>query len=141
MPEVTLLKVTHLEDLQHLKFSQLQGKFFRFMLPTFFDPKHTPHHKYSATRTWQDKQRITKFSKTGILGLLAMDDALDRQRKKQRRGAQKGFHSRGLTLKPLPRIGKGTARSLVAYHELNQKVEMALRHLGERTAASLFQDA
>lgn len=141
LPEVALLNLMHLEDLQHLKFSQLQGKFFRFMLPTFFDPKHTPNQKHAAIRTWQDKERITKFSKTGILGLLAMDDALDRQKKKLRRGAQKDIQQRGLTLKPLPRIGKGTARSLVTYHELNQKVEMALRHLGERTAACFFQGA
>ena len=140
-PEVASLNIIHFEDLQHLKFSQLQGKFFRFMLPTFFDPKHIPHSKYATIRTWQDKQRITKFSKTGIIGLLAMDDALDRQRKKQRRSAQKDIHSRGLTLKPLPRIGKGTASSLVAYHELNQKIEMALRHLGERVAASFLKDA
>lgn len=141
LPEVALLNLMHLEDLQHLKFSQLQGKFFRFMLPTFFDPKHIPHQKYAAIRTWQDKQRITKFSKTGIIGLLAMDDALDRQKKKLRRSTQKDMHSRGLSLKPLPRTGNGAARALVAYHELNQKIEMALRHLGERTAASFFKDA
>ncbi|MBK3745253.1 hypothetical protein G3A39_39405 [Paraburkholderia aspalathi] len=138
MPEVVLLDVIHLEDLQHLKFSQLQGKFFRFMLPTFFDQANIPPNTYTAIRTWQDEQRITKFSKTGILGLLAMDDALDRQKKKQRRSAQKDIQHLGLKLKPLPRTGNGSARSLVTYHELNQKVEMALRHLGKRVAASFL---
>ena len=131
--ELAAMNLNHLADLRTFSFSRLQAKAFIFVLPTFGTREVGLLASISA---WKDRRRTEKFSKAGVVGLKTMDDALDRQRETIRSGARSDFRQRGLTMKPLPRFGKGASGTSVAYQEMNERVGVALRHLGERVAAS-----
>ncbi|WP_433760917.1 hypothetical protein [Brucella anthropi] len=133
-PEVASLGVDYLDDLKGLNFNELQGRYFRFVLPTFSMQTSQPGVR-SAIKTWEDRQRMTKFMKTGVIGLKAMDDALAERQKKLRRDVQADLHERGLSLPKVPRIATGASGSFVAYADLNERVLTSLRNLGKRVAA------
>lgn len=134
---VAELGVDYLTDLRGLRFAKLQSKFFGFVLPTFPDASRLPHGAVRAVRGLREKQREQKFLNTGVIGLAAMDGALARRLKTSRQEIKADIWSKGLTLKPIPRVGRGSSGSLLAYEELNECVGVALRHLGERVTASL----
>lgn len=135
--ELRELGVTHIEDFRELSFSGLQGRYFRFVLPTFRKAASKAPSARLAFQLRRDQERWLKFRNAGAIGLRAMDDALERQVKTLRRAIQKDVQARGLKLKPLERVGGGKFGSFVSYDTLNRRVETALRHLGERVAASL----
>lgn len=134
-PEVEALGITYVDDLQRLCFSRLQKKFFTFMLPTF---QGVRRGRESAIQSWKDRQRGEKFLKAGVLGLKAMDDEQERQMKKMRRRSQRRLSQLGLKLKPQPRVGDGRSGTFLAYKEMNERIGVALRHLGERVAGDFF---
>lgn len=138
--EVDALGVKFLSDLKKLNFTRLQGRYFRFFLPTFSKQAEL-HPGMRATMTaWVDRQRAVKFSKTGSLGLKAMDDAGADQRTELRKLALSDMHQRGLQLPDVPRTGVGAAGSFVAYDALSKRVLVALRNLGKRVAADFGSD-
>lgn len=132
---VLALGVDTLPDLSGLRFATLQGALFRFVKPTFADSAKWPASSVSAARSWLERNRMQKFISTGAVGLQAMDETSDRQRRTIRASALADFRRRGLTFKPKPRVGIGTAGTFVAYDELNTRVATALRKLGERARA------
>ncbi len=134
-PAALAIGIDTLADLPGLRFPTLQGGFFRFALPTFADTAKWPATKFSAVRAWLERNRIQKFLVTGVIGLQAMDEALERQHKSLRMSARADFRQRGLFFKPLPRVGAGPSRSFVAYDELNTRVATALTKLGDRVHA------
>lgn len=136
--ELTMLGIAHVGDLKSLSFSQLQGKFFKFMLPTFAKTADKMPSRSVAMQTWRDRQRLAKFLNTGVFGLKAMDEAAARQSKAIRRDERKSWRAHGLMLKPMKRVGTGRFGTLVSYDALNERVETALRHLGERVRAGDF---
>ncbi|OWV91020.1 hypothetical protein [Rhizobium sp. R693] len=134
-PELVALGVHSLGDLERLNFSRLQGRYFRFMLPTFEDATRMGPGRRAAIAMWQDRQRTAKFSNAGVIGLKTMDDMLARRFREVRKKARLDLKARGLNLRPIPRVAGGQWGTLVAYDELNDRVTVALRHLGERAAA------
>lgn len=136
--ELVALGVHSLGDLERLNFSRLQGRYFRFMLPTFEDATRLGPGRRAAIATWQDRQRTAKFSNGGVIGLKAMDDMLARRIREVRKKARLDLKSRGVHLLPIPRSADGQWGTLVAYDELNDRVTFALRHLGERAAAGFL---
>lgn len=140
-PEVVALGINFLNDLQNLNFTRLQGRYFRFFLPTFSSHTASGPGRRSALVLWQDRQRVLKFCKTGGMGLKAMDKALLEQRRKTKREALQGLHRRGLRLPRDGRTGIGPAGSFVAYDELNERALAALRNLGKRVVAGFGSTA
>ncbi len=136
-PEVEALGMTFLSDLADLNFTRLQGRYFRFFLPTFSQSTDSGY----ALALWRDRQRAVKFGKTGSLGLRAMDEALAEQRTEIKRQALPDLHRRGLRLPRNDRTGIGSAGSFVAYEELNERVLTALRNLGRRVVADFGSKA
>lgn len=134
-PEVESLGITALSDLKHLNFTRLQGRYFRFFLPTFTGDAALDPGRKSALQLWQDRQRAIKFVKTGGLSLKAMDKALAEQHTQIKRNALQDLHRHGLRLPGGNRTGRGLAGSFVAYEELNERTRTALRNLGRRIVA------
>jgi hypothetical protein len=140
-PEVDALGVAFLSDLKKLNFTRLQGRYFRFFLPTFSRQADLHPGVRSAITVWRDRQRTMKFSKTGNVGLKAMDDALAEQRAAFRRQVLLELHKRGLRLPDVDRTGIGAAGSFAAYDEMNDCVRVSLRNLGKRVVAGFGADA
>jgi hypothetical protein len=131
------LGVNNLSDMKDLSLPRLQSRFFSFVLPTFIDARQMRSDFPAAAIAWKERQREQKFLNTGAIGLAAMDAALARQVKKVRLDARGDLRHRRVAMFPLARPGTGRSGSFVAYEEMNERVGVALRHLGERVAASL----
>lgn len=131
-PEVTALGIDYLDDLKELRFSTLQGRFFKFMLPTFPDEQQTGSTRRTAIEAWKSRQRMEKFRKTGVIGLEAMDGVLGQQMKRLRKRSVHHLAQKGLALKPLARRGVGVTGHLMAYEEINERISIALKNLGRR---------
>ncbi|MVA72226.1 hypothetical protein GOZ81_14230 [Agrobacterium vitis] len=140
-PEVQALGIDLFSDLKDLNFTRLQGRYFRFFLPTFSGQAVYGPGTKTAIIVWQDQQRALKFAKSGGLGLKAMDSTLAEQRFKMKRQALKDMHSRGLRLPRDSRIGGGLVGSFISYEELNERVRTALRNLGRRVVDGFELDA
>jgi len=134
--EITALGVDDLNDLAQFPFSRLQNRAFTFMLPTFHDPARLRACWRTAIKVSRDRERMQKFLNAGVIGLMAMDGALGRQRDRLRRASKQDLTCRGLKLRSLPRVGKGSSGTFVAYQVMNERTGVALRHLGERVAAA-----
>lgn len=133
-PEMEALGVTYLDDLKTLNFTELQGRYFRFFLPTFSQRAELLSGARSAMEVWRDRQRSIKFTKTGVIGLKTMDDGLAEQKKGTQRAALPDLHRRGLRVPRIERVSIGEAGSFVAYEEMNKRVLTTLRNLGKRVA-------
>lgn len=131
------LGVEYLTDLPRLRFAQLQSKFFSFVLPTFADTNYSHDGAPRAVRFMHERKREQKFLATGVIGLAAMDGAWARRVKAIRKDAKVYLRRSGRAVKPIRRVGRGSTGDYLAYEELNERVGVALRHLGERVAASL----
>lgn len=134
-PEIAELGVTFLDDLKELNFTRMQGRFFRFFLPTFDRGEASGFRSRGARTEWLEMQRIIKFTKTGSIGLKAMDDILREDRKELRRRVSGDLKARGLKPRSPSRRGVGPYGTFVAYKEMNDRLRMALRKLGDRVAA------
>jgi hypothetical protein len=126
--ELKGLGVTTLAELSELNFAKLQGSFFKFMLPTFMSP--TPAMN-PADRHWE-RQRVTRFLNTGVVGLRTMDDRRELERQKHRKPLTARLLAKGKPMPPGDRRGRGRNGTMIAYEDLNDRVAMALRKLHER---------
>lgn len=131
------LGVEYLTDLPRLRFAQLQSRFFSFVLPTFEDASHFHAGAVKAAKSMHEKKREQKFLGTGVIGLLAIDGAWARRLEVIRKDAKIRLRSSGRAVKPIKRVGRGSSGNYLAYEELNDRVGVALRHLGQRVAAGL----
>lgn len=129
--------VDYLTDLPRLPFAQLQSRFFSFVLPTFADASHFHVGAVKAAKFMHERKREQKFLGTGVIGLAAMDGAWARRLKAIRKDATVRLRSNGRAVKPIKRVGRGSSGHYLAYQELNDRVGVALRHLGQRVAAAL----
>lgn len=134
---IARLGVEHLTDLARLQFAQLQSKFFSFVLPTFADASRFHVGAVRAAKLMHERKREQKFLVTGVIGLAAMDGAWAHRVKAIREDAKVHLRRSGRAVKPTRRVGRGSSGDYLAYEELNERVGVALRHLGERVAASL----
>lgn len=128
--EIRRLGITSLDDLRRFRFTNLQKEFFAFYLPTFAATDAVPVLNDRAVKEMRSQERVRKFLKAGVVGLQAMDHAWETRRASNRADIAKVLRSRG---QPVARFkaGKGKHGTLLAYRELNKRVETALRHLAE----------
>lgn len=131
--ELRQLGVTGLQDLFALNIAGLQGRFFKFMLPTFIPQRSSMH---PADRHWE-QERLARFLNVGVVGLRAMDDQRTRERTKHRKSLAGQLRTKGRPMPAKDRIGLGLSGTLVSYRQLNDRVSMALRKLGEREALGM----
>jgi hypothetical protein len=134
---IAALGVEYLTDLPRLRFARLQSKFFSFVLPTFANASHFHAGAVKAAKFMHERKREQKFLGTGVIGLAAMDGAWARRLESIRKDAKVRLRSSGRAVKPIKRVGRGSSGHYLAYQELNDRVGVALRHLGHRVAAAL----
>ncbi len=127
--ELRLLGVSTLADLRTFTFSRLQGMYFKLKLPTFADSSGKGS---TAVRRHLEDDRRRKFLSSGVIGLLQMDAANIRIRKKRRPDLLRFLRLRGIAAPRAGLIGVGKHGSFAAYDDLCGRVEMALTKLGER---------
>ena len=130
-PEIERIGVNSLNDLRTLSFTKLQGLYFQFALPTFVN-EPLKGSKKEVLAAASNPERASKFSKTGVMGLKAMDSVRSKAKLVVRRKALSDIHARGLRLSALNRNAKGVSATFVAFEELNKRVRIALRNLGKR---------
>lgn len=130
--ESSKLGLNRLTDLSSFKFTRLQGEFFKFMLPTFPESQPLPHSRAKAMQSWQERQRESKFLTSGVIGLSLMDRALERRATEVRKNARSMLRKKNGRLKPWKHRSSGMHGTLIAYEELNKRVETALRALTTR---------
>jgi len=140
-PEVEALGITYLNDLKALSFTQLQGRYFQFALPTFASQVSRKTGIGMTIAAARNPERAAKFFKTGVMGLKAMDEVSAERWLRMRRTILPDMHERGLLLSPIERTAKGVAGTFVAYDELNKRVRIALRNLGRRVGADFLSGA
>lgn len=131
--ELQALGLAAIDDLRRFRFARLQAAYFNFMLPTFRGSASTLHERCEA---WRDTMRAEKFMKTGILGLMAMDEALADQYADIRKASMGDMRRRGLAVPRKKRVAGGRARTMVAHKSMNRLVSHALENLGRRVAVS-----
>lgn len=131
--ELRKRNIVTLEDLKRFKFTTLQKSCFRFMLPTLADTSTMEAGRRKIVKETREGERRRRFMAAGVVGLAAMDDAWNSERQKQRPAMCAAFREWG---KPLERkrVGIGPTQTLVAYKELNKRMEWALRKLTERVS-------
>ncbi len=132
-PETENIGIGSLSDLRTFSFTKLQGKYFQFALPTFVaEPVRAS--KRQALAAASNPERAAKFSKTGVIGLKAMDTTRDDARRNLRSRVMRHIHARGLRMSVLNRNAKGATSTFVAFEDLNQRARVALRNLGKRVS-------
>lgn len=120
-----------LQDLEIFRFTTLQGKFFKFMLPTFrVEPEWDNRHP--NLNVWLDRMKVARFLKTGILGLEWSDLAREHFRKPHLAQMKKSLRHLPANLPVRKRRAAPTTKTYIAYDEVATKIQTALRHLGER---------
>lgn len=125
--ELEALGIRCVDDLTRFSFARLQGRYFRFMLPTFARPTGT----LAAVAAHFERQRFQRFQNAGVGGLLLMDEATSQFHARHRKSVLKDLRSRAL--KSLrSRVGRGIDQRYEAYAELNDRVSNALEKLGMR---------
>lgn len=140
-PEVAAMGITYLDDLRTLNFTRLQGRYFQFVLPTFVSQANRKTGVGKVIATASNPERSSKFTRTGVIGLKAMDEVRAEEWLKMKRTILPDIHERGLRLSPDNRIAKGAAGTFVAYDDLNERVRIALRNLGQRVGADFLAGA
>jgi len=128
--------VRRMDDLATFNFCSLASEHFRFVAPTFVDPDAVAGCRRKVLLGGWERERITKFLNTGVIGLEAMDRQWEILRAKNRPAIVKEMGKRGLRLER-KRAGTGKTRTFVAFAELNKRIEVAFRKLTERTVAQL----
>ena len=119
--------IRSIDDLLRHDWLTMQGDYFGFYLPTF----NARETSSIADRYWEP-HRLTRFLNAGLVGLDAMDRQQARDRKSIRADVRKHFLGTSKRLPPLPRNGRGSAGTTIAYAELNERIRTALGNMQER---------
>lgn len=123
--EIDSLGIRFVSDLLRFDFATLKTRCFSFKLPTFSDGLQ-PTGSSIVGQEVEDR-RIAKFLKTGIIGLSLMDAARARFRDKNRKDFVGFFKKR--RLRTPRKMQPGQLGPMLAYSEVDRRVEMALRKL------------
>jgi hypothetical protein len=127
-------------DLVGFKFVHLQGRYFRFMLPTFQgEAILTSLGMREAIHRWREQERLSIFLRAGIIGLEAKRrarEALSRKHRPEITALNKARGTRA-SRSPSLRRGKGVQADYVAYEALNCLVRRAFEHLAKREVTAL----
>lgn len=137
--ELMDIAALELAGLGCVSFTELQGRFFTFRLPTFQDSAGPPTVGTLSARVIEAKRRRV-FKEVGVLGLEAYDasrmawlkphrDALRDERRQQGRALERR------------RVGTGPTGTTIAWAELNRTMQTALRHLQERVRKDIEEAA
>lgn len=132
--ELKRLGVTSMDALMRFNFAQLQGTYFKFMLPTFIANGVTMG---PADQHWE-QARMQRFLNAGVVGLRGMDERRRMQRDGHRKVLTSSLRAKGKNGPQRNRVGLGAAGTLVAYELLNRRVAMALEKLTERERKMLL---
>ncbi|MCD2179588.1 hypothetical protein [Rhizobium sp. C1] len=133
--ELKRVGLRHFNDLATFNIAELQGRYFRFYLPTFkTDPRQEPHLG-TGREAWRDRQRWNAFKTAGNIAVNAMDQATTRHRQHLRKSERTTMQRMKLRLKKTRRIALGKDGTFVAYDDLNRRVLGALRNLRIRVVA------
>jgi len=123
------LALTDVASLKDITFTRLQKRFFQFKLPTFSlrEPIRKgvdfAHNHFAA-------MRAQTYLNAGVVGLMAMDAARDRQRRKIRPRVKTLYGEMGLPKHVL--LQERQAPALVSYEALNRKFALAFQQLSKR---------
>ncbi|MBZ9857068.1 hypothetical protein LB566_25070 [Mesorhizobium sp. CA13] len=114
-------------DLAAYRFQRLQGRYFKFAVPTFPQLATEPAEKRRPLLEFSWKRRLQRFLNAGVVGLEAWDEAWRRKKKQTRKEALGTNLPLGLTS-----VMTGSSSTLKDYNELTRKVIQALRHIDDR---------
>jgi hypothetical protein len=130
--ELAKLGLTDIASLRHLKLTELQGPYFQFRLPTFKKPQAVRHVSDLIQNT-KEAWRAQTYLRSGVLGLVSMDQATQLRRKKMTPKLIRTVFSNTST-KVVTKAGRLSTNTFVAYEALNRKVALAFRDLAAREA-------
>lgn len=116
-------------DLRSFSFARFQGRYFRFMLPTFETSFTEP-----LVAPLLEENCKKRFHNGGVVGLVILDHSMDALRKFHRPTIAGHLQDWGRRAVARPRAGSGISGALVGYRELNDVVSHALESLGRREA-------
>ncbi|MBZ9952865.1 MULTISPECIES: hypothetical protein [unclassified Mesorhizobium] len=125
--ELDEMGIRTIEDLADFKFQRFQGRYFKFVLPTFPDLAYKPEEKRGLLLEQLRETRLRRFLNAGVIGLEAWDEAWRRKKKQTRKKTLKGDLPLALTS-----ITAGSSSSLTDYNDLTRRVIQALRHIDDR---------
>lgn len=125
--EVRAIGISTVDDLSHVSFTKLQGRYFRFMLPSF----SRPMGRLAAVTRHFEGLRYKRFANAGVAGLVLMDAAYADNARRNEGWLHRDLRSRQMAI-VRTRAGKGVDQRYSAYKELNDRVSGALEKLGDR---------
>lgn len=127
-PDLYDLGVLEVSDLRTFRFTRLQGKIFKFMLPAVVaNERHAPDLR-SVVLNYQRQSDLQIFSLSGTVGLMARTEA-----RKAIAAAAPVLPKTGCrSTSRQRRMKPESVTPFVAFREMNRKVSDALRHLDER---------
>lgn len=125
--ELRELGIQTIADLAVQKFQRFQGRYFKFVVPTFPELASEPEENRSPLLKLLRKQRLQRFLNAGVVGLEAWDEAWGRKKKQTRKETLKS----GRPLDPTS-IMSGSSSTLKRYEELTRRAIQALRHIDDR---------
>ena len=114
------------------KFSSLQQRYFRFILPTVSAAYLGAPHASNAFASSRERARVNKFLRAGTIGLRAMEEARRIQRSEWQPVLRQWARTHKQNLLAQNRVGTGSTGSYLSYAPLMKRVETALRHVEER---------
>ncbi|WP_455269293.1 hypothetical protein [Rhizobium herbae] len=124
------LNLLTLKDLSTFNFSNwVASRYFRFMLPTFIDPRMLKPGIRRALLARTENLRCSKFMKSGVIGLQVLDEARNQFGSQWRPALTRHLIRNNKKVPAKQRVGAGQSGTLVTWPEMSRQVESALRHL------------
>ncbi len=128
--ELAALTLGDLQSFRTFRFARLQGRYFRFLLPSFRSVNHSSKALRAASERLE-QNRASTFLRGGMLALTLMDMKRQAHRRSLLPDLKRLLQQRGRIYRA-PRTGVGGTADYVAYAGLNRCVSEALRKLDER---------
>ncbi|QLF69455.1 hypothetical protein FE840_007795 [Peteryoungia desertarenae] len=133
--EIKQIGVSAFDKLAGVSFTTFQGRYFRFMLPTFPIQSAARGRASEAIHAWRAQQRLTNFRQAGNLSISALDKQSVAHRLNLRKSERGTMKRLGLRMPKGLQEAKGRDGTFIAYEDLSERVREALRRLGNRVAA------
>lgn len=133
--EIQQIGVSAFDKLAGVSFTTFQGRYFRFMLPTFPKQSTSGGRASEAIHAWKAQQRQTNFRQAGNLSISALDKQSVAHRLNLRKSERGTMKRLGLRIPKDLLEATGRDGTFIAYEDLNERVREALRRLGNRVAA------
>ncbi|MGY4749812.1 hypothetical protein ACVNHC_08145 [Pannonibacter sp. Q-1] len=136
--EIQQIGASDFNELARVSFTTFQGRYFRFMLPTFPIQSNSEGRTSAAIHSWRAQQRLTHFRQAGNLSISALDKQSIAHRLNLRKSERRTMMRLGLRIPKDLKEAPGRDGTFIAYEDLNERVREALRRLGNRVAADFF---